>query len=323
MVPTRREFLQIGMFSFCFAADLAKTLAATYPERPIRLLVGFPAGSGPDLVARLVGERLTQTLGQPWVIEDRPGAGSNIATEAAAHAAADGYTVMLLSGSNAWNTSLYPNLPFDFLRDFAPVGSIYRAPAVMVVHPSIPATTVGEFISYAKRAPGAINMASNGNGSTGHIYGSLFRMMTGIEMTHVPYQGNPLPDLLAGRTQIYFSPISSASEFIRDGKLRALGVTSMLRWKALPDVPTIADTVSGFEAGGWMGLAVPRLTDPEIIRRLSAALRLVLEDPKMAIRIGDFGGEVFSGSADDFGRFMQDYTKKWAGVIRQANIRPD
>jgi tripartite-type tricarboxylate transporter receptor subunit TctC len=289
----------------------------------VRLLVGFPAGSGPDLVARLIGEHLSQELGQPWVIEDRPGAGSNIATDLAAHAPADGYTMMLLSGSNAWNASLYPNLSFDFLRDFAPVGSIYRAPAVMVVHPSVGVTTVREFIEKARKAPGTLNMASNGNGSTGHVYGSLFKMMTGIEMTHVPYQGNPLPDLLSGRTQVYFSPISSASEFIRDGKLVALGVTMAERWKLLPDVPTVAETVPGFEAFGWMGLGVPRQTDPAIVRKLYGALSAALAKPQTAKQIADVGGEIFAGSSDDFGRFMADYTQKWAGVIRQAHITPD
>ena len=323
MIPSRRQFVKLATLAIAAPAWSLQARAGTYPDHPVRLLVGFPAGSGPDLVARLIGDRLARALGQPWVIEDRPGAGSNIATEIAANAPADGYTMMLLSGSNAWNASLYPNLPFDFLRDFAPVGSIYRAPAVLVVHPSVGARTVPEFLDHARKAPGTLNMASNGNGSTGHVYGSLFKMMTGIEMTHVPYHGNPLPDLIAGRTQVYFSPISSAAEFIRDGRLLALGVTSAQRWKALPEVPTVSETVAGFEAGGWMGLGVPRATDPAIVQRLHAALSAALADPQMEKQIGDVGGEIFAGSPEDFGRFMADYTRKWAGVIRQANITPD
>jgi len=305
----------------CVASTPA--MALDYPTRPVRLLVGFPASSGPDLVARLIGSWLSERLGQSFVIENRPGAGSNVATEVVVNAPADGHTLLLASGSNGLNATLYERLNFNFLRDIAPVGSIYRAPNILVVHPSVPAANTREFIAYAKANPGKLNMASNGNGSTGHIYGGLFRMMTGIDMVHVPYRDNPLPDLLEGRTQVYFSPISSAIGFIKAGRLRALGVTSATPWAMTPDTPTVGEAVPGFEASGWMGIGAPRNIAPDIVALLNREINAALADAKFQQSLAGFGGEVFGGSPSDFGAFMAAYTEKWGKVISFAGIKPD
>jgi len=305
----------------CVASTPA--MALDYPTRPVRLLVGFPASSGPDLVARLIGSWLSERLGQSFVIENRPGAGSNVATEVVVNAPADGHTLLLASGSNGFNATLYERLNFNFLRDIAPVGSIYRAPNILVVHPSVPAANTREFIAYAKANPGKLNMASNGNGSTGHIYGGLFRMMTGIDMVHVPYRDNPLPDLLEGRTQVYFSPISSAIGFIKAGRLRALGVTSATPWAMTPDTPTVGEAVPGFEASGWMGIGAPRNIAPDIVALLNREINAALADAKFQQSLAGFGGEVFGGSPSDFGAFMAAYTEKWGKVISFAGIKPD
>jgi hypothetical protein len=323
MTMDRRQFLQMtGVSALCSLAA-RPALALDYPTRPVRLIVGFPASSGPDLVARLIGNWLSERLGQSFVIENRPGAGSNVATEVAVRAPADGYTLLLASGSNGFNATLYDKLTFNFLRDTVPVGGIYRAPNILVVHPSIPAANTRDFIAYAKANPGKLNMASNGNGSTGHIYGGLFRMMTGVDMVHVPYRDNPLPDLLEGRTQVYFSPISSAIGFIKSGKLRALGVTSATPWAMTPDIPTIGEAVPGYEASGWMGIAAPRGMDPGIVAVLNKEIIAALADPKFQQSLAGFGGEVFGGSASDFGAFMAAYTEKWGKVISFAGIKPD
>jgi tripartite-type tricarboxylate transporter receptor subunit TctC len=287
------------------------------------VLFRSPASSGPDLVARLIGSWLSERLGQSFVIENRPGAGSNVATEVVVNAAADGYTLLLASGSNGFNATLYERLNFNFLRDIAPVGSIYRAPNILVVHPSVPAANTREFIAYARANPGKLNMASNGNGSTGHIYGGLFRMMTGVDMVHVPYRDNPLPDLLEGRTQVYFSPISSAIGFIKSSKLRALGVTSATPWAMTPDTPTVGEAVPGFEASGWMGIGAPRSIAAEIVALLNREINAALGDPKFQQSLAGFGGEVFGGSPSDFGAFMAAYTEKWGKVISFAGIKPD
>jgi len=305
------------------SAASGPAFALDYPTRPVRLIVGFPASSGPDLVARLIGNWLSERLGQSFVIENRPGAGSNVATEVAVRAPADGYTLLLASGSNGFNATLYDKLTFNFLRDIVPVGSIYRAPNILVVHPSVPAANTREFVAYAKANPGKLNMASNGNGSTGHIYGGLFRMMTGVDMVHVPYRDNPLPDLLEGRTQVYFSPISSAIGFIKSGKLRALGVTSAIPWAMTPDTPTVGEAVPGFEASGWMGISAPRGIDPEIVALLNKEINAALGDAKFQQSLAGFGGEVFGGSPSDFGAFMAAYTEKWGKVISFAGIKPD
>jgi len=323
MTMDRRQFLQMtGVSALCSLAA-RPALALDYPTRPVRLIVGFPASSGPDLVARLIGNWLSERLGQSFVIENRPGAGSNVATEVAVRAPADGYTLLLASGSNGFNATLYDKLTFNFLRDTVPVGGIYRAPNILVVHPSIPAANTRDFIAYAKANPGKLNMASNGNGSTGHIYGGLFRMMTGVDMVHVPYRDNPLPDLLEGRTQVYLSPISSAIGFIKAGKLRALGVTSATPWAMTPDTPTVGEAVPGFEASGWMGIAAPRGIASEIVALLNKEINAALGDAKFQQSLAGFGGEVFGGSPSDFGSFMAAYTEKWDKVISFAGIKPD
>ena len=321
MTIDRRQFLQMTGALACVASSPA--VALDYPTRPVRLMVGFPASSGPDLVARLIGSWLSERLGQSFVIENRPGAGSNVATEVVVHAPADGYTLLLASGSNGFNATLYDKLTFNFLQDIVPVGSIYRAPNILVVHPSVPAANTREFVVYAKANPGKLNMASNGNGSTGHIYGGLFRMMTGVDMVHVPYRDNPLPDLLEGRTHVYFSPISSAIGFIKSGKLRALGVTSATPWAMTPDTPTVGEAVPGFEASGWMGIAAPRGIDPGIVALLNKEINAALADAKFQQSLAGFGGEVFGGSPSDFGAFMAAYTEKWGKVISFAGIKPD
>ena len=324
MKINRRQLLQMtGASALASAATSSPAVALDYPTRPVRLIVGFPASSGPDLVARLIGNWLSERLGQSFVIENRPGAGSNVATEVAVRAPADGYTLLLASGSNGFNATLYDKLTFNFLRDIAPVGSIYRAPNILVVHPAVPAANTRDFVAYAKANPGKLNMASNGNGSTGHIYGGLFRMMTGVDMVHVPYRDNPLPDLLEGRTQVYFSPISSAIGFIKSGKLRALGVTSATPWAMTPDTPTVGEAVPGFEASGWMGIAAPRGIAPEIVALLNKEINAALGDAKFQQSLAGFGGEVFGGSPSDFGAFMAAYTEKWGKVISFAGIKPD
>ncbi len=323
MTIDRRQLLQLTGAGALTSIASSSAMALDYPSRPVRLLVGFPASSGPDLVARLIGSWLSERLGQSFVIENRPGAGSNVATDVVVHAPADGYTLLLASGSNGFNATLYDKLAFNFLRDIAPVGGIYRAPNILVVHPSVPVANTREFVAFAKANPGKLNMASNGNGSTGRIYGGLFRMMTGVDMVHVPYRDNPLPDLLEGRTQVYFSPISSAIGFIKSGKLRALGVTSATPWAMTPDTPTIGEAVPGFEASGWMGIAAPRGTDPATVDLLNREINLALADTKFQQSLAGFGGEVFGGSPSDFGAFMAAYTEKWAKVISFAGIKPD
>ena len=319
MSLSRRNLL-IGSGSI-LAAGSAR--AATYPDRPVRLIVGFPSGSGPDLVGRVLADWLSRRLGQSFVVEPKPGAGSNVATEQVIKSSADGYTLLMASGSNAWNATLYQNLSYDFLRSVTPVGRIYRAPAMFVIHPDVPAKTTADFIAYAKANPNKINMASNGNGSTGHIYGGLFTMLTGTQMVHVPYRDNPLPDLIAGRTQASFSPISSAAPFVQDGKLRALGVTSPEPWYLLPELPTIAQTVPGFDAGGWMGIVGPRNLPSDVVDILNREINAAIADPTLKSRIGDLGGEAIGGTPAEFGSFMADYTEKWAKVIRFANIKID
>ncbi len=319
----RRAFCQMTGASAVASAASSRAFARDYPTRPVKLIVGFPASSGPDLVARLIGNWLSERLGQSFVIENRPGAGSNVATEVVVRAPADGYTLLLASGSNGFNAALYDKLTFNFLRDIAPVGSIYRAPNILVVHPSVSAANTRDFVAFAKANPGKLNMASNGNGSTGHIYGGLFRMITGVDMVHVPYRDNPLPDLLEGRTQVYFSPISSAIGFIKSGKLRALGVTSATPWAMTPDTPTVAEAVPGFEASGWMGIGAPRGITPEIVALLNKEINAALGDVKFQQSLAGFGGEVFGGSPSDFGAFMAAYTEKWGKVISFAGIKPD
>jgi tripartite-type tricarboxylate transporter receptor subunit TctC len=291
----------------------------------VRWIVGFPPGGGNDIVARLVGERLSERLGQPFIIENRPGAATNIATEAVVHALADGYTLLLSASSSAINATLYEKLNFNFIRDIAPVASIMEVPNVMVVHPSFSAKTVPEFIAYAKANPGKINFASAGNGTSQHMSGELFKMATGVNIVHVPYRGAgpALADLLGGQVQVMFSTMPAAIEHIRADKLRALAVTTSMRSMALPDVPTVGDFVPGYEARTWYGVGVPRNTPPEIIQKLNQEINAALADPKMKGRLAALGGTALPGTPADYGKLIADETEKWGKVVKFAGIKPE
>jgi len=299
--------------------------AQTYPVRPVHLISGFPAGGPNDIVARLMGQWLSEQLGQQFVIENRPGAGSNIAAEAVAHAAPDGYTLLMVATPNAINATLYKKLNFDFIRDIAPVGSIVRVPNVMVVHPSVPARTVPEFIAFAKANPGKLVMASPGNGSSGHLSGELFRMLTGIELLHVPYRGGApaMTDLIAGRAQVYFSPLFTMPEFIKAGTLRGLAVTAPTRSYVLPDVPALCEFVPNYEASTWFGIGAPNGAPAEIINKLNAAINAGLADAKTKERLVEQGGTVLPGSPAEFGKLIADETEKWGKVVKFAGAKLD
>jgi tripartite-type tricarboxylate transporter receptor subunit TctC len=292
--------------------------------RPVRIIVGFPAGASSDIAARLIGQRLSVRLGQQFIVENRPGAGTNIATEAVARAAPDGYSILFVTNANAINATLYERLAFNFIRDIAPVASILRVPGVMEVNPSVPAGTVPEFIAYAKANPGKLNMASGGNGSLQHVLGELFKAMTGIEMTHIPYpRANLMPDLLAGQVQVAFAPIPSSIEYIRAGKLRALAVTTATRSGELPDIPTVGEFVPGYEGSAWYGVGAPKNTPVEIIEILNKEINVALADPKFSARLADLGGMLLPGSPADFGKLIAEETEKWGKVVRAANIKPE
>jgi tripartite-type tricarboxylate transporter receptor subunit TctC len=299
--------------------------ADTYPARPVRLLVGFPPGGILDVTARLIGPYLSERLGQQFAVENRAGASSNIATELVARAEPDGYTLLLSSSVNAWNTTIYDHLSFDFSRDIAAVASIASDAFVMVVNSSFPAKTVTEFIAYAKANPGKINMAASGPGSSSQLYGELFKSMTGVDMVTVNYRGvGPAqPDITSGRIDVMFDPIPTALGSIRAGKLRALGVTTPKRKDVLPDVPAIGETVAGYEGIGWEGIGAPANTPPDIIARLNKEVNAALADPAFRARLAELGSEPFATSPAEFCKFIVDYTKKWAKVIRAANIKPE
>jgi tripartite-type tricarboxylate transporter receptor subunit TctC len=296
-----------------------------YPTRPVRLIIGYPAGGVADVVARLISQWLSERLGQPFVIENRPGAGTNIAAEAVVRAAADGYTFFLPTAANAINATLYDKLNFNFIRDIAPIGSIMRTANVMLVNPSSPAKTVAEFITYAKANPGKINMATAGVGSPPHVYGELFKAMAGVDLISVHYRGGGpgLVDLLGGQVQVMFEGIVSSIGYIRAGKLRALAVTSAHRLDALPDIPTVGEFVPGYEASGWFGLGAPKNTPAPIIDTLNREIDAELADPTMKARIADLGGSPMSMTPTAFGKFVADETEKWGKVIRAANIKAE
>jgi tripartite-type tricarboxylate transporter receptor subunit TctC len=299
--------------------------AQAYPTRPVRIIVGAPPGGAFDILARLIGQWLSERFRQPFIVENRPGAGTNIGTEAVVKAAPDGYTLLVFDVSPAINTNLYDNLNFVFLRDIAPIASIVRSPLIMVVHPAIPAKTVPEFIAYAKANPGKINMASTGNGATPHVTGELFKMMAGVDMVHVPYRGAApaITDLLSGQVQVLFiSPLVSI-EHIKTGRLRALAVTTAMRSDALPDVPTMGEFVPGHEASIWFGVGAPKATPAEIVDKLNKEINAGLADPKIKARLADLGGTPLVGSPADFGKFIAEETEKWAKVIRAANIKAE
>jgi len=322
MKLSRRNFLHVAAGAAALPALSRIAWAQAYPARPVRLIAPFPPGGVVDLYARLIGQWLSEHLGQPFVIENRAGAGGNVGTEVVVHAPPDGYTLLQLSSSNAWNATLYDNLKFDFIRDIAPVASIYLAPAVLVVHPSFPVKSVPELIAYAKANPGRINMASGGVGSAQHVYGELFKMMAGVDMLHVPYRGGgpALADLLAGQVPLMFDTLATSIEHIRAGKLRALAVTGAVRSQVLPDTPTVGDFVPGYEAIGWQGVGAPRNTPAEIIDKLNKEINAGLGDPRIKARVADLGGTVFISSPADFGKFIAVYTEKWAKVIKFAGM---
>jgi len=296
--------------------------AADYPTRPPHIIVGYPAGGSTDIVARLIGDWLSKRLGQQFIVENRPGAGNNLATEAVTKAAPDGYTLILVNPANTINASLYKNLNFVFLRDIDPVAGVIRVPNVMEVHPSVPAKTVAEFIAYVKANPDKVNVASSGNGTSIHLSGELFKMMTGIKMTHVPYKGSaPMrTDLLGGQVQITFDNLPSSIQHIKAGKLRALAVTTAKRSDELPDVPTVAETVPGYEASAFFGFGVPHGTPKEIVDRLNAEINLALKDPAILAKLKDLGGTPIPGSPADFGKLVADETAKWEKVVHAANL---
>ena len=324
MKPCRRRFLQLvaGAATLPAASHLAS--AQAYPTRPVRIMVGLAPGGQADIIARLMGQWLSERLGQPFVIENRPGAGANIATEAVARAPADGYTLLVVGTSQAINATLSNKLNFNFIRDITAVAGVIVAPQVIVVSPSVPAATLPEFIAYAKANAGKQSMASGGIGTPGHVSGELFKMMTGADIGHVPYRGAgpALTDLLSGQVQVYFSPLPAAIEYIRAGKLRALAVTTVARSEALPDIATVAEFVAGYEASIWAGVGAPKATPGEIVETLNREINAGLAEPRMKGRLADLGGTVLPGSPSDFGKFLADETEKWAKVIRAANIKP-
>jgi tripartite-type tricarboxylate transporter receptor subunit TctC len=321
----RRNFLHLAAGAAALPALSRIARAQTYPSRPVRIIVGFPAGGGSDIIARLLGQWMTERLRQSFIIENRPGAGSNIATEAVVRAPADGYTLLWVGTFNATNAALYEKLNFNFIREIAPVAGIIRTALVVVVHPSFPAKTVPQFIAYAKANPRKVNMASAGNGSTSHISGELFKMMAGVDMVHLPYRGEApaFTDLLGGQAQVYFASTVGSIEYIRTGRLRALAVTAATRSDELPDIPTVDEFLPGYEASLWYGIGAPRNTPVEVIDKLNEVINAGLADLKLKARFTDLGGTVMMGSPADFAKLIADETEKWGKVIRATNIKAD
>ena len=324
MTTTRRNLLRCaGAFAALSVARGAS--AQAYPARPVRWIVPFPPGGPSDILARLIGQSLSERFGQPFVIENRPGASGNIGTQVAASATGDGHTLLLVAAPNAINAALYPNLGFDFVRDIAPVASIARGALIMLVAPSFPAETVVQFIAYAKTSPGRINMASAGNGTPPHVAGELFKVMTGIDMLHVPYRGvaPAITELISGQVHVLFDPVPSSIGYVRSGKLRALAVTTAQRSELLPETPALAEFVPGYEASTWFGAGAPRDTPADIIDKLNSAINAILADPAMKARLANLGASVFTGSPAEFRQFIDGETDKWANVVARAGIKPD
>jgi tripartite-type tricarboxylate transporter receptor subunit TctC len=321
----RREFLRLAVGAAGIPALAPIAMAQGYPARPVHVIVGFPPGGAADTLARLLGQWLSERLGQPFIIENRPGAAGNIATEAAVKSPADGYTLLLVVANNAVNATLYDKLNFNFIRDIAPVASVARVPGSLDVNPSVPVRTVPEFIAYAKANPGKLNMGSSGVGSPQHVSGELFKMMTGVDLVHVPYRGGALAvaDLLAGQVQVVFDVLPESVGHIRAGKLRSLAVTTPTRSEALPEVPTISDFVVGFETSAWFGIGAPRNTPIAIIDKLNIEINAALANPKLEARFADLGATVAPGSSSDFGKLIVDETEKWAKVIKFSGIKAD
>jgi tripartite-type tricarboxylate transporter receptor subunit TctC len=324
MTLRRREFLQLAAVVAAAPAVSRAAFAENYPARPVRIVVGFAAGGGVDITARLIGQWLTDHLGRSFVTENRPGAGGNIGTEAVVTAAADGYTLLLATVPNAVNASLYEKLNFNFIRDIAPVAGIIGVPMIILLHPSVPVKTVPEFIAYARKNPGKVNMASAGNGSAPHMAGELFKMMAGIDLVHVPYrgQGPAMTDLLGGQVHVLFATAPGVIDYVKSGKLRALAVTSATRAEVLPQLPPIADFVPGYEASQWYGMGAPAKTPPEIIEKLNREINAAIADPAMKAHLAALGGEVLPGPPSAFGKLIADDTEKWARVVRAAGLKP-
>jgi tripartite-type tricarboxylate transporter receptor subunit TctC len=326
MKPThRRQFLHLAAGAAALPALGRIASAQAYPTRPVRIVVGFAAGGTTDIIARLIGQWLSERLGQQFVIENRPGASSNLATEAVARAPADGYTLLALTATNSINATLFDKLSFNLNRDLAMVAGLSRSPLVLEVHPSVPAKTVPEFVAHAKANPAKVTMASFGSGSTSHVAGELFKMMAGVNLLHVPYRGSGpmLTDLLGGQVHMTFDNLPASIEYIRTGKLRALAVATTTRADSLPDIPTVADYFPGYDASAWNGVAIPRNTPAEIVDKLNREINAGLADPKMKARIAELGATAFPGSPGEFGRFVSDETEKWGKVVRAANIKAD
>jgi tripartite-type tricarboxylate transporter receptor subunit TctC len=321
----RRQFLHLAAGAAALPVVSRTATAQSYPTRPVRILVGFAAGQAIDIIVRVIAQWLSDQLGQQFIVENRPGAGGNIATEVVVRSAPDGYTLIAVGMNNTINATLYEKLSFNFIRDIAPIASILRAPQVMLVNPSVPANTVPEFITYAKANPGKINMASAGNGSPTHLSGELFKMMTGINLLHVPYRGSPaaLTDLISGQVQVMFDNVASSIGHIRAGKMRALAVTTATRWEGLPDIPPVSDFVPGFETGGLAGFGAPKDTPVEIVQKLNKEVNAALDDAKVKTRLVELGGTILPGSPADFGKLIAAETEKWGKVIRAANIKAE
>ena len=321
----RRNFLHLAASAAALPVVSRFAWAQAYPSRPVRIIVGFAPGGATDIMARLMGQSLSERLRQPFVIENKPGAATNIATEAVVNAAPDGYTLLVVTSVNAINASVYEKLNFNLIRDVVPIASIHREPFVMEANPSVPVKTVAEFIAYAKANPGKLTMASAGIGSGNHISGELFKMMTGVNLVHVPYRGGgpALVDLISGQVQVLFATMSSSIEYVRAGKLRALAVTTATRSSVLPDIPTVAEFVPGYESSFWTGVGAPKNTPAEIVDKLNKEMNATLADPKFKARLADLGGTALSGSPLDFGKFVADETEKWAKVVKFAGVKAD
>lgn len=321
----RRRFLHLATAAMVLPAAARGVWAQGYPHQPVRLLLGYPPGGSADITARLTGQWLSERLGQPFVIESRPGAGTNLATEAVVRAAPDGYTLLLVPPAAAINATLYEKLNFDFLRDIEPIAGIIRFPNVVVVNPSLPIKSIPELIAYAKANPGKLNMASSGNGSTIHMSGELFKMMTGIDMVHVPYRGGApaLTDLISGQVHVMFDNIPTSAEHVKAGRLRGLAVTGPTRSEVLPELPTVADFLPGYEASAWYGLGAPRRTPGEIVDKLNKTMNAILADPKTKARFTELGGSTLPGSPADFAKYLADETEKWGKVVKFAGAKVD
>ena len=319
----RREFLQMAATTAAAPALPRAAVAQTYPARPVRIIVGFPAGTSSDITARLIAQWLSERLNQQFLVENRTGAGTNIAADTVVHAAADGYTLLWVTQTNAINATVYNNLNFNFIRDIAPVGAVIRVPAVVMVHPSVPAKTVPEFIAYAKANPGKINMSTPGIGSINHVAGELFKMMAGVDLVPVHYRSSQFPDLLSGQVQVTFNPLPSSLQFLKSGKLNALAVTSATRQAVLPDTPTVSQFLPGYEATAWFGIGAPKATPADVVDKLNREINAGLADEKFKARLHELGGVEFPGSSADFAKFIAAETEKWAKVVKFAGIKPE